>query len=55
MQKIKQVPIRHLRVVILKHYLHYTDYKSASLRLFETPSASRAEARGGRGWSNVVF
>ena len=55
MQKIKQVPIRHLRIVISKHYLHYAHCISASLRLFETPSASRAEARGGRGWSNVVF
>ena len=38
--KTKQVPRnKHLRVVISKHYLHYAHCISASLRLFETPSA----------------
>ncbi len=39
MQKIKQVPIRHLRVVILKNYLHYAHCTSASSLVTKTPSA----------------
>ena len=39
MHKKKQVPIRHLCVVVSKHFLHYVHCTSASSLVTKTPSA----------------